>query len=288
MCKFSFPELALVALTMSPCFTYGISSQTHHFFIRVEDVDGDIDERPFYLTVVMEDAGAPGAAPDNVIATPLASGPVQLTWNDAAADEEGYRIERRPSGGQWETLGEVGPNSHSFADLTGDSGQAYEYRVLTLHGGGQTAPSIEVEATLSSAPKIPVADAYDAWAEENFDSAPMALQDMNADPDGDGWTNFFEFAMDLDPESNGRDQPMRMLPADNLDRQVLRFEFRKGNGAVEGVNYGVETSSNLTQWGVGGVVENVADHADGSQTVTVSVDISEGPAFFRTTAEPAE
>lgn len=106
---------------------------------------------------------------------------------------------------------------------------------------------------------------YPAWAA--FHQLTGAKYSFNADPDGDGVVNGIEFALDTDP--NVADLPLV------LSRSVVREEFVDGQKYLvmtvlkpviprSGIQYLVESSTNLQHWGSGEyldvvTVENRAD-----------------------------
>jgi FtsP/CotA-like multicopper oxidase with cupredoxin domain/fibronectin type 3 domain-containing protein len=78
-------------------------------------------------------------APSNLVANASLSveGVIQvgLSWQDNAASESGFRVERAPSGGAFTALGTVGSSagygaSVSFLDTTAQPNTSYDYRVI--------------------------------------------------------------------------------------------------------------------------------------------------------------
>lgn len=70
------------------------------------------------------------AAVSNLNATAGSSGGILLTWQDNAANELGYFVERAPSPtGIFVPLGGLAPSTTSFSDLTTNPFTAYSYRI---------------------------------------------------------------------------------------------------------------------------------------------------------------
>jgi hypothetical protein len=82
--------------------------------------------------------------PGPLIATPAANR-INLTWQDQSAHESGYQIERKPAGGSFSVLGNVGANVTTYADTAVTPNTTYTYRVQATGGGG-SAPSNESSA----------------------------------------------------------------------------------------------------------------------------------------------
>ncbi|NIR70276.1 hypothetical protein GWN42_25445 [candidate division KSB1 bacterium] len=68
------------------------------------------------------------AAPANLVATPVSSMQIELTWNDNATDEKGYRVERRVAT-VVDKVKEIGGNSIRYRDVMLNPNTEYTYRV---------------------------------------------------------------------------------------------------------------------------------------------------------------
>jgi hypothetical protein len=81
------------------------------------------------------------ATPTNVVATPLAGGQIQLTWDDNSAHEDSYDVEVADANGAW-TLPIVLPaGSTSYIATQGpygalEPGLQYRFSVRALVGMG--------------------------------------------------------------------------------------------------------------------------------------------------------
>jgi hypothetical protein len=117
------------------------------------------------------------AAPTDVSATSTNYQSISLIWTDVAADESGFRLERRAGDGAFASLTSLPPNSTSFLDLSVESGTTYTYRLLALNEAGESAPSNEASATVPSSPLI---------------SARPELPPAGLDTDSDGVTDLEE------------------------------------------------------------------------------------------------
>lgn len=100
----------------------------------------------------------PPNAPSNLSAS-VASGTtaVSLGWIDASGDENGYRLERRETGGTFIPVTNLPANSTSFLDVSVQSGRSYAYRVIALGSGGESSPSNEANVLIAALTPAPVA-----------------------------------------------------------------------------------------------------------------------------------
>ena len=94
-------------------------------------------------------AGAP-AAPSDLTAAAVSSGQVDLNWQDNAANESGFAIERKVSGGTYAQVGLVGANVTTYTSNV-NSSTVYCFRVRAYNAGGSSAFSNEACATTPAA-----------------------------------------------------------------------------------------------------------------------------------------
>ena len=119
---------------------------------------------------------------------------------------------------------------------------------------------LTVDATATNVapagPQIPVlnysaiSETYDTWRARNF-PANSAAGAADADPDGDGRVNLFEYAVGSNPNSFDSDS----CPQISFQNDALILSVEKGPG-VKDVDYEIEGSSNLASanWSTSAVV----------------------------------
>ncbi|MDN5205444.1 DUF1593 domain-containing protein, partial [Fulvivirgaceae bacterium BMA10] len=122
------------------------------------------------------------SAPDNLLASAVASDQIDLTWNHSGNNETGFEIERSTEPGTgFILIATVGANvlSHSDAGLLENT--TYYYRVRAIGTGTPSAYSIETNATTLAAGTTP-----DIWLEAEcatVGSNWLLLQDPDASGD---------------------------------------------------------------------------------------------------------
>ncbi|MFN7826569.1 MAG: fibronectin type III domain-containing protein, partial [Acidobacteriota bacterium] len=104
----------------------------------------------FTVTATFQGGGTvpvPGA-PSALVATPVSSTQVNLTWLDGSTNETGFRIRRRLSSTtQWTLIATVDPNVISYSDTGLTPGSTYSYYVTAINVAGESANSNEAAAT---------------------------------------------------------------------------------------------------------------------------------------------
>lgn len=92
------------------------------------------------------------AGPTRLTATTPASGKVELTWVDEAANEAEYTIERKVTGGQFAKIGTATANAATYSDTSVAPFTEYTYRVRAVNAAGESPFSNEVKITSRDVP----------------------------------------------------------------------------------------------------------------------------------------
>ena len=112
----------------------GLNPDTTYYF-RVAAVNRE--GRSSYsavLSVTMTTTRDPNP-PTNLVATPIFSTKILLTWQDNSDDEDSFSIERAPSpSGPWNQIAVVGQNVKTFVDDKVQPGAKQYYRVRACIG----------------------------------------------------------------------------------------------------------------------------------------------------------
>lgn len=89
-------------------------------------------------------------APTNLIATPVSSSLINLSWTDNTDNESGFKIERAPGGSEaFAEIGSVGSNVTSYQNTGLTEGTTYRYRVRAYNSTSNSGYSNIAEATTS-------------------------------------------------------------------------------------------------------------------------------------------
>jgi len=153
----------------------------------------------------------------------------------------------------WPDLSALDGHSIVLIDATVGHGVGSNWRASEIVGGSP-------DGTLR----------YDQWVSANFsaaDQANLSVSGPNADPDGDGWSNLFEFASGSNPTliTSLPAPPEASIETIGSDDYLVVSYTRAGGQRAAGVS--AEVSQDLNSWSAGGVplLPNVIN-GDGSVT----------------------
>ncbi len=91
--------------------------------------------------------------PSNLTATVQSGKTVVLTWTDNSTGENGFKIERKESGGQFIEIATVVSNQTKYTDSDLQANQTYIYRIRAFNTVAYSAYSNEASVTLSGGSK---------------------------------------------------------------------------------------------------------------------------------------
>jgi PKD repeat protein len=94
-------------------------------------------------------AGGP-SAPTSLAASAVASDQINLSWAEAATNEDGFQIERSTNGSAFTVIGSVGPNVTTYASKGLFGQTTYYYRVLAYNSAGASSYSNTANATTAA------------------------------------------------------------------------------------------------------------------------------------------
>jgi hypothetical protein len=163
----------------------------------------------------------------------LGSTSVSVTWTDNAVNEDGYKVERKPLGGEFDVSSSLpaGATAAVEADLL--PGRTYTWRVVAVNDGGN-GTSTEVQATLPASVDI-------ALAKGASKDSPKAGKDtlslsgtwsFLADAEDDAFTPRLEgLELRLGPEGAG---PLVVVPpaSDAWKSKGSRITWKSAKGLV--------------------------------------------------------
>jgi hypothetical protein len=92
------------------------------------------------------------SAPSNLSASAISKSQIDLSWQDNASNETGFRIERKKaSGASYIVIAEAGSNVTSYSDTGLSAGTKYFYRIKAYNSSGESSYSNEASATTKQA-----------------------------------------------------------------------------------------------------------------------------------------
>jgi hypothetical protein len=103
------------------------------------------DDRAGIAKLYQPAAPATPAAPSNLVATPVSTSQVNLTWKDNSNNETSFRIEAQPAAGfsipPFTEIGSTGPNVTSFSVTGLQAATGHSFRVRARNAAGDSAYS---------------------------------------------------------------------------------------------------------------------------------------------------
>ena len=124
----------------------------------------------------------PPDAPSNLNATAVSDVRIDLSWQDNASDEDGFKIERKTGlSGTWSQIATVGANTTGYQNTGLSPGTTYYYRVRAYNSGGNSSYSNTDNAKTHSIPNVP--GSLSAWA-VSMSRIDIAWSDNSGNEDG--------------------------------------------------------------------------------------------------------
>jgi titin len=100
---------------------------------------------------------SPPLAPGNLTGTTAGQTQINLAWADNSNNEDGFKIERKITGGEFAEIASMAANVKNYQDNGLSQDIEYVYRVRAFNAGGNSDYSGEITAiTLPNPPKSPV------------------------------------------------------------------------------------------------------------------------------------
>jgi hypothetical protein len=201
------------------------------YVLRLTADDG-IDQAYDEVTITVTEGDVPDA-PTGLAAT-AGDGSVYLDWHDGGPDVASYSVYRSMISNSYGSAFAINWSTNAYADNTVSNGTAYYYVVTAVDtNGNESAHSAEVSAV----PESP----YNQWASDNG----VEGVSPEADSDGDGMNNLYEYAMGGNPTNR-------------MEQGALPVLSKFGNGFMyvypkrsddDSLIYLIDTSANLMDSG---------------------------------------
>ena len=149
-------------------------SSTNAFRVRAVNASGDSAYAGPLVVVTLPDPRSPMSATGPQIVEALATR-VEIGWEDASSNEDGFRIERREFGstGVWKVAGTVPTDSSRFVDTGVAVGRRYDYRVVAFNAFAAAPPTASVSVTTLDRDTAPPSGNFTGLSV--VDAAPWAV-----------------------------------------------------------------------------------------------------------------
>lgn len=187
----------------------------------------------------------------------------------------------------WQQIGTLAADSTSYTDSTVVNGATYDYRVRSEKTGIYSSWSNQITV---SVPEVGSISTYSDWQagiawEVGDDSTEIG------DPDGDGVSNFMEYALRSNPLAHDVSSNLIVAKENASGTDYLSLTFNRNRDAQD-VRYVVETSTDLNAWStafdftagtdvVDSVNVSILSQDAGKQTVKVRVPFTGEKLFYR-------
>lgn len=195
------------------------------YYYRVKATNSAGDSAYSIVRGVTVPAPQPPAAPTGLVAKPLSSSTVLVTWNDVAS-ETGYRLERRTENTNSRVVVVTLPaNAASYTDTNLVQGMQYWYRVQAFSANGNSPYSNEDDAVPANIVNL-IADDFDP----NLDPGVWAsVSGVVATNGGQGFRGSKALYFSASGVRSATTIPLDVSTGGNLE-----FLLRAGNEAVDG------------------------------------------------------
>jgi len=188
----------LASATTYTAYTAAFTATTGTETLAFAGTNARGGDNTVFIDNVILTAPAP-AAPTGLTQTYLSETQVLLTWVDNASNATGYIVERSPAGANnWTVLTDnLPPGATSYQDNNLLASTSYDYVVMAIGPSAfSTTDSITVTTPAGVGDGIP-----GWWRLQYFGNGLSAAgaAAWDADPDGDGMTNYQEYLAGTDP-----------------------------------------------------------------------------------------
>ena len=126
------------------------SSATRTVSFKVND--GLDDSNVLTRNITVTPAGSLPVAPSSLAAIAASSSQINLSWQNNAANAQGFLIERQTGAGGWTQIATVAAGATSYQDATLAAGTAYSYRLRAYNAAGDSAYASPASAATAALP----------------------------------------------------------------------------------------------------------------------------------------
>lgn len=147
----AFTQIGVAGEDITTYTNSGLKSNTKYYYrVRAYNSIGN----SAYTSEVAVETGVTPKAPTNLKAEVISSSKIKLSWEDNSKNEDGFKIERRTSGGSYSQIEKVDENTTSYTDTGLSSTKRYYYRVRAFTDSSNSSYTNEAAATTAAAETI--------------------------------------------------------------------------------------------------------------------------------------
>ena len=181
----SYTQIATVGKNVTSYTNKGLEAGTRYYYrVMAYNKEGNSPYSNEASAVTDEDVPE---APEDLEAVSISSSEIKLTWDDESDNEDGFKIERKKSGGSYTQIATVGKNVTSYTNKGLEAGTRYYYRVRAYNEEGNSPYSNEASATTGEGETIIrlfIGDPsyYVNGKLKTMDTAPFIMEDRTLLP----------------------------------------------------------------------------------------------------------
>jgi len=150
-----YSQIAVVGANATTYTSSGLDAGTRYDYrVRAYNDAGDSAYSNEAGAVTGEDTTVP-SKPVDLEAVSTSTSKIKLTWEDRSDNEDGFKIERKKSGGSYSQITTVGRSVTSYTDSGLADDTRYYYRIRAYNGAGNSAYSNEVSAVTGEDTTVP-------------------------------------------------------------------------------------------------------------------------------------
>lgn len=145
---------------------------------KVDECTGDCASQmaQYLIDNFITVSNAPAAATNIVVVATSDRSKINISWQDNANNETGFRIERAVNGGNFTAMANVAANQTSTSDTNVTVGNRYQYRITAFNSDASSSPVVSAELLLEANITIPLAPSLASVSLEN-NQAILSWQD---------------------------------------------------------------------------------------------------------------
>ncbi len=179
--NFTFTALTTVGTNIVDATDTSTTAATRYYYRVYARGAGANSGYSNVVTVTTPTSTLAPAAPSNLTAVATSSARVDLRWNDNAANETGFTVERSTDNVSFTSVATLGADVTTALDLSVSAATTYYYRVYARGNGGNSSSSNVVTVTTPSTTTPPVAPSNLAAAAMSATRVDVTWRDNSSD-----------------------------------------------------------------------------------------------------------